>query len=217
LKKSSALIALTLIIISPFITPARAQKDGTHDFRNTRWGMSPAQVKLTENSTPVSETQLPPYDLAVSYKGKYEGFDAEIGYLFTNDRLVLGGYAMTNKYPDPNQYIKDYEKLKGVLTAKFGKPAQDEKTWSEEPHTEKPEQYGKAVTDGKLILQSSWNMPETQIFLTLEGGNVNTILSVLYYSVKLNPRVTDRQIQQELDTKEKGEDQGEGSQNEGAK
>ena len=148
----------------------------------------------------MSETQLPPYDLAVSYKGKYEGFDAEIGYLFTNDRLVLGGYAMTNKYPDPNQYIKDYEKLKGVLTAKFGKPAQDEKTWSEEPHTDKPEEYGKAVTDGKLILQSSWNMPETQIFLTLEGGNVNTILSVLYYSVKLNPRVTDRQIQQELDT-----------------
>lgn len=209
MKKSSALIALTLIIISPFITSAHAQKDGTHDFRNTRWGMSPAQVKLTENSVPVSETQLPPYDLAVSYKGKYEGFDAEIGYLFTNDKLVLGGYAITNKYPDPNQYIKDYEKLKGVLTAQFGKPAQDGKTWSEEPHTDKPGEYGKAVTDGKLILQSSWNKPETQIFLTLEGGNVNTILSVLYYSVKLNPRVTERQIQQELDIKDKSEDQGE--------
>jgi hypothetical protein len=198
LKKSTALAAAALMIIAALIPSAYAQTDPNHDFRKTRWGMSPAQVKLTEDSAPVSETKLPPYDLAISYWGKYEEFDAEIGYMFTNDKLVLGGYAITNKYPDPNQYIKDYEKLKGVLTAEFGKPAQDEKTWNEEPHTDKPEEYGKAVTEGKLILQTAWNRPQTQIFLTLEGGNVNTIISVLFYSVKLNPRVTEREINQEL-------------------
>lgn len=185
------------MIIAPFIIPARAEKDPDHDFRKTRWGMSPAQVKLTEDMAPVTESKLPPYDLAITYRGKYEGYDSEIGYLFTSDKLVLGGYAIMNKYPDPQQYVKDYEKLKGVLTAQYGKPLQDDKIWKDESHTDKPEEFGKAVTDGRPILQASWQTPLTQVFLTLEGGNVNTIISVLYYSAKLNPRVTERQIKRE--------------------
>jgi hypothetical protein len=161
--------------------------------------MSPAQVKLTENSSPVSETELPPYDLAISYKGKYEGLDAEIGYLFTGGKLVLGGYAVTNKYEDPAQYVKEYEKIKGVLTGEFGKPASDEKVWTPGEKESTPDAYGKAVTEGKLILQTAWHTPRTELFLTLEGGNVNTILSVLYYSVELNPRVEERRLKQEME------------------
>ena len=197
MKKSPAILAF--LIISVLTSQAFAQKDKTHDFRNTRWGMSPAQVKLTENAVPASETELPPYDLAISYKWKYEGLDAEIGYLFTDDKLVLGGYAVTNEYQDPEQYVKDYDRIKGVLTGEFGKPASDEKVWSADPQEEKPEAYGKAVTEGKLVLQSAWRTPGTEIFLTLEGGNVNTILSVLYYSVKLNPRVEERRLRQEIE------------------
>ncbi len=190
-------LALIAAIILTALAPESRAENNTHDFRKTRWGMTPAQVKLTENGTPVSETKLPPYDLAVSYRGKYEGLDAEIGYLFTNDKLVLGGYAVTSKYEDPQQYVKDYERVKGVLAGQFGKPAEDWKTWSPGQQEEKPESYGKAVTEGKLILQTSWKTPETEIFLTLEGGNVNTILSVLYYSVKLNPRVEERKLNQQ--------------------
>ncbi|MEW6144539.1 MAG: hypothetical protein AB1598_05920 [Thermodesulfobacteriota bacterium] len=192
-----ALIAF--IIFTALIDHAHAQKDPSHDFRSTRWGMTPAQVKLTENSAPVSETDLPPYDLAVSYKGKYEGLDAEIGYLFTNDKLVLGGYAVTNKYGDPAQYVKDYEKIKGVLAGEYGQPARDDKVWREGKEEANPEGYGKAVAEGRLVLQSAWRTPRTEIFLTLEGGNVNTILSVLYYSVELNPRVEERRLKQEME------------------
>lgn len=197
MNKSLALFAV--IIITLFINQAYAGKDTSHDFRKTRWGMSPAQVKLTENAAPVSETELPPYDLAISYRGKYEGLDSEIGYLFTNDKLVLGGYAVTSKYQDPEQYVKDYDRIKGVLTGEFGKPASDVKVWSAGGQEEKPEAYGKAVTEGRLVLQTAWHTPETEIFLTLEGGNVNTILSVLYYSVKLNPRVEERRLRQEIE------------------
>ncbi len=193
------LALLALMIIAPLAAPQSYAQDKTHDFRNTRWGMSPAQVKLTENGTPVSETGLPPYDLAISYRGKYEGLDAEIGYLFTNDKLLLGGYAVTNKYEDPRQYVKDYEKIKGALSAKYGNPASDEKVWSAGEQEAAPDAYGKAVTEGRLIFQTAWHTPETEIFLTLEGGNVNTILSVLYYSVKFNPRVEERKLKQELE------------------
>jgi hypothetical protein len=192
-------LALIAAIILTALAPESRAENKTHDFRKTRWGMSPAQVKLTENGTPVSETELPPYDLAISYRGKYEGLDSEIGYLFTNDKLVLGGYAVTNKYQDPEQYVKDYDRIKGVLTGEFGKPASDEKVWSAGGLEEKPGAYGKAVTEGRLVLQSAWHTPETEIFLTLEGGNVNTILSVLYYSVKLNPRVEERKLKQEIE------------------
>ena len=195
----SITLALIAAIIITTLAPHSFAQNKTHDFRKTRWGMSPAQVKLTENGTPVSETELPPYDLAISYKGKYEGLDSEIGYLFTEGKLVLGGYAVTNKYEDPQQYVKDYDKIKGVLTGEFGKPVRDDKTWSEGQQEEKPEAYGKAVTEGRLILQCAWHTPETEVFLTLEGGNVNTILSVLYYSVKWNPRVEERQLRQEME------------------
>jgi hypothetical protein len=195
----SITIALIAAIILTTLAPLSHAQTKSHDFRKTRWGMSPAQVKLTENAAPVSETGLPPYDLAISYRGKYEGLDSEIGYLFTNDKLVLGGYAVTNKYQDPEQYVKDYDRIKGVLTGEFGKPASDEKVWSTGGQEEKPGAYGKAVTEGRLVLQSAWHTPETEIFLTLEGGNVNTILSVLYYSVKLNPRVEERKLKQEIE------------------
>lgn len=195
------LAVLAFIIITSLVYQAHAEKGPSHDFRNTRWGMSPAQVKLTENAAPVSETELPPYDLAISYKGKYEGLDAEIGYLFSENKLVLGGYAVTNKYEDPARYVKDYDRIKGVLTAEFGAPVRDEKIWStgQEEGEQKPETYGKAVTEGKLILQTAWSTPATQVFLTLEGGNVNTILSVLYYSSKLNPRIGEQRLKQELE------------------
>lgn len=195
------LAILAFILTASIVAHAYVQKDSSHDFRNTRWGMTPAQVKLTENGKPVSETELQPYDLAISYKGKYEGLDAEIGYLFSKDKLVLGGYAVTNKYDDPAQYVKDYERIKGVLTAEFGAPIRDDKAWApgEKEGETTQEAYGKAVTEGKLILQSAWTTPETQVFLTLEGGNVNTILSVLYYSSKLNPRVEEQRLKQELE------------------
>ena len=48
-------------------------------------------------------------------------------------------------------------------------------------------------------MQTAWTAPETQVFLTLEGGNVNTILSVLYYSSKLNPRIGEQRLKQELE------------------
>jgi hypothetical protein len=195
----SIILALIAAIILTTLAPLSHAQTKSHDFRKTRWGMSPAQVKLTENAAPVSETGLPPYDLAISYRGKYEGLDSEIGYLFTNDKLVLGGYAVTNKYQDPEQYVKDYDRIKGVLTGEFGKPASDEKVWSAGGQEEKPGAYGKAVTEGRLVLQTAWHTPETEIFLTLEGGNVNTILSVLYYSVKLNPRVEERKLKQEIE------------------
>jgi hypothetical protein len=193
------LAVLAVIIIAAFINQAYTGSGASHDFRKTRWGMTPAQVKLTENSAPVSETELPPYDLAISYKGKYEDFDAEIGYLFSDGKLVLGGYAVTNKYGDPAQYVKDYEKIKGVLAEEFGKPASDEKVWTPGEKETAPGAYGKAVTEGKLILQTAWHTPRTEIFLTLEGGNVNAILSVLYYSVELNPRVEERRLKQEME------------------
>ena len=92
-------LPLSLAVIILAALTAHAQKDASHDFRNTRWGMSPAQVKLTENGKPVSETELPPYELAISYKGKYEGLDAEITHAGTAERdgaIVTAGGRVLN-------------------------------------------------------------------------------------------------------------------------
>lgn len=199
MKKSIAFAVLTLIIICHAVPPAYAQKKDTYNFRKTKWGMSPAEVKLTEKGKPVNEGPLPPYDLAVSYTGTFEGSDTETGYLFNADKLVLAGYAFTDRHSDNNLYIKDYEKIKGVLTEKYGLPAQDEQIWSDETYKDKPEEYGTAAALGHLVMQSSWTSPGTQIFLTLQGRDNNISLSALYYSAELNPLVIERKIRQEAE------------------
>ncbi|MEQ9619862.1 MAG: hypothetical protein RIG61_11915 [Deltaproteobacteria bacterium] len=199
MKKSIALAALTLIIICHAVPPAYTQKKDTHNFRKTRWGMSVAEVKLTEEGKPINEGPLPPYDLAVSYAGTFEGSNTETGYLFNADKLVLAGYAFTDRHSDNNLYIKDYERIKGVLTKKYGIPAQDEEIWSDETYKDKPEEYGKAAALGQLVLQSSWRTPETDIFLTLQGRDNDISLSALYYSTELNSLVIERKIRQEAE------------------
>ncbi|MGE0370247.1 MAG: hypothetical protein AB7P53_14920, partial [Candidatus Dadabacteria bacterium] len=50
------LLVLAAIILTFLAAQHGAQaQTRTHDFRKTRWGMSPAQVKLTENSVPAGE------------------------------------------------------------------------------------------------------------------------------------------------------------------
>ena len=193
------LLFLTAIILTILAAQHNsAAQTRTHDFRKTRWGMSPAQVKLTENSVPAGEGAVPPYDLVFTYNGKLGGLDAEIGYMFTGDKLVLGGYAFTTQYDDPAQYVKNYETVKALLTEEYGAPALEDAYWKDEASQTEPEGYGKAVTEGTLLLQAAWREPGTEIFLTLEGKSGQTVLSALYYSTELNPRVEERRLQQEL-------------------
>ena len=76
IKHYGAIFA-ALMVIAAAAGWAHAQTS-THDFRKTRWGMSPAQVKLTENSVPVGEGAVPPYDLVFTYNGKL--FPADVHY-----------------------------------------------------------------------------------------------------------------------------------------
>lgn len=193
-----------LLLLTAIVLPLLAiQHDSTaqtrtHDFGKTRWGMSPAQVKLTENSVPTGEGPVPPYDFALTYNGKFGELDAEIGYMFTDDKLVLGGYAVTAQYDDPARYVKNYETVKAMLTEEYGAPALEDAYWKDEASQTGPEGYGKAVSEGALLLQAAWREPGTEIFLTLEGKSGRTVLSALYYSTELNPRVEERRLQQEL-------------------
>ena len=187
-------VMLTLVLGLHFATA----QTRTHDFRKTRWGMAPAQVKLTENAVAAGEGPVPPYDLAITYNGKLGELDAEIGYMFADDKLVLGGYAVTAQYDDPAQYVKNYETVKAALTDEYGPPAIEDAYWKDDASETGPEGYGKAVTEGALLLQSAWREPGTEIFLTLEGKSGQTVLSALYYSTELNPRVEERRLKQEM-------------------
>lgn len=195
MKKSLTTAALSLLIICAALPAAYSADEKTHDFRKTRWGMSPAQVKVTEAGTFLGEGPLPPYDLAITYKGKFEGSDVEIGYMFNADKLVLAGYAFTERHDDNALYVKDYEKIKAVLTKKYGPPAQDTEVWTDETKKVEPKEFGNAVAGGALVLQSSWNAPRTYVFLTLKGDDGNATLSALYYSSELNPLAIEKQLQ----------------------
>jgi hypothetical protein len=192
--KSITLTTIAVLIILIALPAAYSADEGTHDFRKTRWGMSPAQVKVTEVGTFIGEGPLPPYDLAISYKGEFEGSDVEIGYMFNADKLVLGGYAFTERHEDNALYVKDYEKIKDRLSEKYGPPAQDTQIWTDETKKVEPKEYGNAVAGGALVLQSSWSAPRTYVFLTLKADSGGTTLTALYYSSELNPLAIEKRF-----------------------
>jgi hypothetical protein len=91
--------------------------DGTQ-FRNSAWQMSKDQVRATEASPPAYESEN-----ALGYRGELMGTECGVYYEFESDRLVRAAYLID--HPDDGRDIGDYNRLKTLLTKKYGAPKED--------------------------------------------------------------------------------------------
>lgn len=97
-----------------------------HDFRQARWGMSPEEVRASEN--PELENTFG--DNFIFYEDKIAGYDAVISYMFwgqpatENPSLILiaGNYDFSADNLNPNISLEDFETIKQFLSSQYGKP-----------------------------------------------------------------------------------------------
>jgi len=151
-------------------------KDG-FEFRNTRWGMTLAEVKSSEASAPSEEKP----DLII-YKEQYLGMPSTLGYVFIDGKLVKAGYLISDIYEDPEDYIKSYENIKWALINDFGPPTLDEMRWLDEEKTDQTDASGKAVCRGDVLYKSEWMAGDTLVTLLFEGDQGKCRQGVIFES-----------------------------------
>ena len=99
-----------------------------------------------------------------------------------------------------NKYINDYNKLKEILTRKYGSPIKSDSRWFNDLYKNSPQHYGLAVSMGHLDFKSDWETDRTLIFLFLSGDNLEFYTGVVYTS-KLHKELIDK-------AEEKSQEQG---------
>lgn len=153
------------------------------DFRQTRWGMTKAEVRAVETAKPTADADNDSYLL---YHDSVAHLPCLVGYVFDHDRLVRALYVVDPQPADANSYISDYGLLKRLLTRKYGQPDEDQEVWSNDLYKNHPAEYGKAVGLGFLKRFTDWKTGTTEIDIFLTGKDSKVTLSVDYSAAKRN-------------------------------
>jgi hypothetical protein len=171
-------ILLAVIIMTGAMNFLHAQ---TTDFRGFNWGSSLGDVQSAEKAQflfKVSNDEL-------EYKDNLGGSDCDIVYIFNdNDKLTSGLYVFTKKYSNPQLYIQDYNKFKALLTEKYKKPANEKESWNKNSTIDEKHNYGQAVADGNLELNTVWNTGRSVIKIALITRNDKVPSLQIHYTTR---------------------------------
>lgn len=148
-----------------------------HDFRQAKWGMSMQEVKETEDTKPVLESEN-----TLDYSIILLGMQAQVGYTFKDDELVRAGFFFLTKLDTKNEYIEKYTSLKEELTKVNGKTVIDTEKQKDSSQKIDPENKGEAICNGNMLYATQWDLPTTDIQLVLRGENSECKLTILYLS-----------------------------------
>lgn len=178
------IFSLTLIILA---------EEQIYDFRKTNWGMNKEQVKAIENKNIIYEGD--------NNLGHVITYEVEIGiksyyciYYFLEDKLYTAGYMSIEEYSNKNDYIRDYEEIKEILTKKYGEPdnkkllalhGREEISWEDDLYRDDKNNWGLAISIGDLSYVLICETPTTDIELILDGNNYEVNLRVRYISKEL--------------------------------
>ena len=159
----------------------KTSKSTQFNFRKTTWGMSRDQVKASEDTKPTGEKQE-----VITFRDALAGIPAIVGYIFDGGKLIRAGYLMRGTHDNPDQYVKDYDKVKTLMIKRYGAPAQDEMLWKEGvKQSQDPGQFGKDACNGDLTYITIWTDGVTMIKERLSGEGGICKHGVMFDSVDL--------------------------------
>jgi len=149
----------------------------SYDFGRAKWGMTKGQIISAEGSKPLLERG----DI-LRFNGSYKGEDAELIYMFLGNRLVKGRYKLIERSADEMGYIRNYLRIKELLSLKYGEPRIDQEIWANASYKDMPDRRGFAVYIGHLSYKTKWSTMRTDVLLELKSGNYDMLLEAFYYS-----------------------------------
>lgn len=137
------------------------------DFRNAYWGMSKSAVKYSEDTPPNSEGEG-----YITYRENVMDLDAIVGFHFHDGSLVEAGYAFREPEGDEYRYLREYDKVKLLLTRAYGEPRFDENIGEEMSQSGETCGRDETACADRLMFLSEWLTGRSIIRLILigEGG-----------------------------------------------
>ena len=158
-----------------YIREKPKKEEDRFDFRGVNWGLTRAEVRLTESGKPSREGTT-----GLFYSSTVAGMPVIIAYVFDDQRLSRARYIFQPKHEDTNDYLVDFKDVKVSLLLKYGQPKIDEVDWRNKEYKDEVSKWGTAVSLGHLTYRTSWETPTTNILLTLRGDNYKVSLETEY-------------------------------------
>lgn len=170
-------------------------KDNGNDFRVAKWGESKASIMKKEGKEDVANM-----DKIYLFSDVVAGYNCDVAYIFTNDKLTMAKYFFHPSHTNKNEYIYDYKKLVNLMTEKYGEPNYNSPEWKNSLYKDEPDSYGFAVSLGHLSYSAGWFGETTEITAALYGENYEISLIIQYVSKKYEG------LKEKQDTQEKIKD-----------
>lgn len=153
------------------------KEDIDYDFRKSRWGDSKSEVIASEGTEPdINQEGI------IGYETNTAGLDMIAAYIFVSDQLVRAKYIITEKHANATDFISDYDKIKELLSKKYGAPDRDENLWKNDLYRDDYEDWGMAIKVGHLVYYAMWKSERTDIGLVLTGDNYRIDFTMEYSS-----------------------------------
>ena len=154
------------------------------DFQSSNWGDSIEKVKLSENAQEWNHSDSPDgTQTAIFYEGQIENLPAIILFAFSKNELIWGKHVFTEQHPKRDQYHSDYITINSALRDKFG-IVPVEYMFSTDKYKESPEQWGEAIYQGDLLVQTTWENKRSEVLHAIFGANGEVTHEVEYQSIQ---------------------------------
>lgn len=153
------------------------------NFGEMEWGLS--KKKLVElEGRPADQKRVSGLEV-MRYQQRVINMNCAIDYFFTANKLSRTRFSFENDNLDKNSYLQDYQKIKGALVQKFGRPLKEAMNWRDTSYKDDFSFWGEAVSLGHLELISRWLTPQTEITASLSGADEQILLTVEYTALQL--------------------------------
>jgi len=162
-------------------------------FKELTWGMPVAAVQKLRPVASLQKTgelvmQEHVADLKAGVVLKFvEGGLAEVVVLFDD------------VHSDPSGYWDEFRRVSRLLTEKYGAPANEMPYWKNELYKSEPAKWGLAIAAGQYVHQTSWELPDTKIRLTISGDNFEVQMRLGYVASRYAEALKKARAQQRLE------------------
>lgn len=113
-----------------------------------------------------------------------------IGYVSISTPDIIGGIRQTTKKYgiESDKYVYEYNEEKERLIKQYGEPETDEIIWKSKPsyitpgNENSPMMQGVAIGGGFLVLEATFNTPDSKITVTCKGERSKVNTTTVYFS-----------------------------------
>jgi hypothetical protein len=178
-----------------FICGISYAQDSDPNFRDASWGMSKSEVRKSEEKDLVDEGSE-----VLRYSDNIIGMDANVIYMFTDNKLTQGGYIFEEDHLNTEDHISDFKKTKRLLKKKYGTPQREGKKWKNDLYKDDREYWGTALTLGHLEYYCIFETEKTKVIAGLQKADAMNIRhAIIYRSLKYKDERQEKEEKENMD------------------